>query len=265
MKQLYVLVLLLLCGTSSALATVEDSLVKANAWYNKGEYKKAVDLYEYVAQQAYQSDVLFYNLGNAYYKTGQVGKSILNYERALMLNPGLEDAEQNLKIAGLSTVDRFEVMPQPILTSVYQGFFRLFSPGTWGVLALCFLLVSGGAVYAYFFTSAKRPAFVLAATCLGVFLVSLAMGYQHNTYLKNNKAAIVMTASSYAKSGPSEKAEDVFVLHEGTKVTVIESFGLWHKVRLPDGKIGWMKQDDLSLVQFSSTRNGVKKELPETI
>jgi tetratricopeptide (TPR) repeat protein len=249
MKQVCLIVLCLFCAATGAFASVNDSLIKANAWYNKGEYSKAIRLYEYIVERGYQSDELFYNLGNAYYKTGQVGESILNYERALVLNPGLEDAEQNLKIAGLSTVDRFEVMPQPLLTSAYQSIFKLFSPGSWAVLALCLLAISGIGVALYFFSSAKRLAFIVAAVCLGLFVATLAMAYQHHNYRQKNKAAIVMTASSYAKSGPSEKAEDVFILHEGTKAVVIESFGLWHKVRLPDGKIGWMKQADLQLVQ----------------
>ncbi len=250
MSKLFFLIPLFLLAKLTAFANPQDTLAAANALYEKGEYTNAVETYERLVETGFESEALFYNLGNAYYKSGQVGKSILNYERARLLDPDDEDIQQNLEIAGLSTVDRFEVLPKPLITTAYQGFFCALSPSNWAIVALMLLAMSTVSLWFYFFGSNKRLAFILSTLSFGLFAVSLFMGYQHYGYQQNNQAAIVMEASSYAKSGPSVKAEDVFILHEGTKVNVIEHFGEWYKVRLPDGKIGWLGTQDLALVHL---------------
>jgi tetratricopeptide (TPR) repeat protein len=231
-------------------AQAPDSLTAANGFYQAEQYESAIRSYESIVEKGYSSEALFYNLGNAYYKNGQIARSILNYERALLLDPNDEDVIQNLSIANLSTVDRFEKLPQPLIRAAYQGFFKALTPANWSVVALLFLLFSLGAAYVYFFTSKRRLGFTAALVSFLLFGLSLAMAYQHQSYRENNQAAIVLNASVYAKSGPSAKAEDVFILHEGTKLLVIETFEDWKKTRLPDGKIGWLPMGSIEQVDL---------------
>ncbi len=252
MKQFLIVTFSIFLSVSTLAQAENDSLTAANTAYKKGNFAKAISMYQGILKQGFESEALYYNLGNAYYKNGEVAKSILNYERALLLDPDDEDALQNLEIAGLSTVDRFEVMPQPLIRSAYQSIFKSFSPSNWSYTAFVFLLVSLIFTALYFFSDSKKLGFTMAIIGFVLFGFTLSMAFQHKSYLQKNKAAIVMKASSYAKSGPSKQAEDVFILHEGTKVTVIEAFEKWEKVRLPDGKIGWLPKADLGMVVVRS-------------
>lgn len=248
MKQFLIFTLSIFLSFCASAQAEQDSLTAANATYKKGNYTEAIRMYQGLIKQGFESEALYYNLGNAHYKNGEVAKSILNYERALLLDPDDEDALQNLEIAGLSTVDRFEVMPQPLIRSAYQGVFRSFSPSNWSYITFGFLLICLVFTVLYFFSDSKKLGFTMGSIGFVLFAFTLSMAFQHKSYLQKNRAAIVMKASSYAKSGPGKQAEDVFILHEGTKVTVIEAFENWEKVRLPDGKIGWLPKDDLGML-----------------
>jgi len=226
------------------------SLLVSLGWAQTAEevFQPGIDAYRSVLEQDKQSAPLFFNLGNAYFKSGQTAKAILSYERALRLNPGDPEVQQNLELARESVIDRFEEMPRPLFQTFFRNFVKLFSPDAWAVLTVAFglFIITGG--FLYLFTSFKRPGFILAVSALLLCGLSWFLAARHHALLQNNRAAIVMTQSSYVKSGPGEKAEDVFILHAGAKAVVKESYEGWSKIQLPDGKIGWIRSGDIEII-----------------
>lgn len=247
MKKLWCILLLAIGFMSSAQPQLE-LFEKANSTYNDSDFPQAIRLYDSILKMDYESAELYYNLGNAHFKSNQLPLSILNYERSARLNPNDDDVKQNLKIAREATVDRFEELPKSIVKVVYLSTLQLFQPDGWGIVSLLFFgfLVLG--CYLYLFTSIRRPGFITAVVSLLLGLGSLSFAYAHSSFLENNTPAVIMAPSSYVKSAPSETAEDAFILHAGTKANILDELNDWTKIRLIDGKIGWIKSADLTKI-----------------
>lgn len=244
MRKLLLLLLLLATGLGYS-QNLKSDFNEANKLYQKKEFRKALDEYQKISDAGYESAALYYNMGNAYFKTNQLAQSILYYERAQKLAPYDDDIRQNLNIAKQATIDRFEQMPQPLVKTAYLKVLKAFTPGTWALTGSIFLLIFLAGVFLYLFTAKRRPGFALGAFALLLGLLSLFFAYAHYNYSKNNRPAIVTATSSYVKSGPGEKAEDVFILHEGTRAIVTDYYDHWKKIKLPDGKIGWIESGDI--------------------
>lgn len=244
MKKLAVILFTLLASFGFS-QNLEQTFEEGNKLYQDKEFRAALDKYQEVLDQGYESTALYYNIGNAYFKSNQVAKAILYYERALQLSPYDDDVKQNLKIAKEGTIDRFETVPQPLVRTAYLTILTALTPGSWGIVGVTCVLLFLAGTFMYLFTSIRRPGFVVgvAALLLGALSISLAFG--HQTYLQNNRPAVITATSSYVKSGPSDKAEDVFILHEGTSAVVTEDYEGWKKIKLPDGKVGWIESGDL--------------------
>ncbi len=223
----------------------DQAFEEANELYEQKEYRQALEKYQVISEEGYESAALYYNMGNAYFKSNQLGEAILYYERAQQLAPYDDDIRQNLEIARDATVDRFERVPQPLVRTAYLSILKALSPGSWAFIAtLAFLILLTG-TYMYLFTSRLRTGFALGVAGLIISALTLSMAFAHQSHLQNNRPAVVMATSSYVKSGPSAKAEDVFILHEGTSAVVTEDYEGWKKIKLPDGKVGWIESKDL--------------------
>lgn len=238
-----------LIGSTVLCAQPVGELFEAgNQAYQQKDYELALEKYQAALQTGKESAALYYNLGNTYYKQNQLARAILNYERALQLAPGDDEILQNLQLAEQKTVDRFESLPRTLFKTAYLKLLLLLSADNWARLSLWLfaLMLAGTAVY--FFSSFRRTGFIAAAAGLVLGGLSLALAYGHESYRQNNREAIVMATSTYVKTGPAQSAEDSFILHEGTKAVVIESFEGWQKIRLPDGKLGWVQAEDIELI-----------------
>lgn len=225
--------------------TAEELFTSGNEAYKAENYSEALLIYDSLLSMDYESVGLYYNLGNSYYKQENLGRAILNYERASRINPNDEDVQNNLNLAREAVLDKFETVPSSIFKIIGMGIMKFLSPSTWGILGIIFLFLMCGGVGLYFFTTLKRPGFIsgLSFLILGGFCISMAFGYSQ--HLKNHVPAIVISDSSYVKSAPSETAEDVFILHEGTKAEVQDELEGWKKIRLIDGKLGWIEAGDV--------------------
>lgn len=239
---------LILTGLSLSAQDSPSRFQEANQAYLDGDFEAAILGYQDILTEDGKSASLYYNLGNAYYKSGQTARAILNYERALKLSPHDDDIRQNLEVARESVIDRFESVPQPLFKAFYQNLFQALQPDSWAWLSVAFGLILMAAVGIYLFSNQKRSGFGVAIAALLLALFSWFMAAQHHSYQEHNQAAIVMATNSYVKSGPGEKAEDVFILHAGTKAMVQESYDGWSKIKLPDGKIGWIHSGDLEVI-----------------
>lgn len=217
--------------------------------YKAKNYQQAIDAYQKLITQGYQNAAVYYNLGNAYYKTDQISLAILNFERAQRLAPADEDIRYNLKLANLKTVDRITPVPQLAIITKWENFVGSQSSKTWAVYSIVFIWLAlvGFALY-LFISGIRRLAFFS-----GVSLVMVALFFAYLSYLQNlaeygARQAILTATNTYIKSAPDASGTDLYMIHEGTKLNILDKVGQWTKIRLADGKIGWVEQNKFTLI-----------------
>lgn len=221
---------------------------KGNALYKNQNYAAALNIYDSMLKAGYSAAELEYNAGSAFYRTGQIAKSILHYERASLLKPNDPDTEHNLKMAYLSTVDKID--PEPVL--FYQQWWRDFAYGgtlasksTWTAV---FLWLSLAFFAAYLFLSRiqfRKWSFYAFCVTLIFGLLGWALTAHHSQHMHDNKGAIIMTDAAYVKGSPTKDGANLFMLHSGTKVIVVDELDAWKKIRLANGNEGWIDKGEL--------------------
>jgi len=210
--------------------------------YEQKEYTEALDHYKEIHSLGLYSSDLYYNMANCYYKLQQNAEAVLYYEKALKLNPSDEDAVFNLKLIQLQLVDKLAQVPQPFYKKWVGGLKKMLTIDQWAKLGLICLFIFCGFFITFLFTKThnlKKRSFGISIYALFVALFSLSLAYYSHKTLKTE--AVLMEANTYIKSAPSTQSEDMFILHEGTKVQVLEIFNDWTKIKLSDGMIGWLE------------------------
>lgn len=253
MKRVYILVLLLVVNVSlfaegGNTKTVEEEAAQA---YQEGNYVRSIELYEQILSGDQESAVLYYNLGNAYYKTGEMAKAILNYERALLLRPGDKDVKYNLDLAQRSTVDDIKVLPELFLVRWYNAFVSAFSADQWAYISVAlFIVFLVMAVLFFHATSVSMKKLGFSLGILFLLFSGITVLFANKQYHRqvDRDYAIVMTPSVVVRGAPDDSGTELFVVHEGLKVRVIETLGEWYNVRLADGNEGWIGQSDLEKI-----------------
>jgi tetratricopeptide (TPR) repeat protein len=236
-----------LFASADALKTYHE----ANIAYQKLDYPKSIQLYEDLIKNKSESIEIYYNLGNAYFKSGDFSKAILNYERAARLNPDDEDVNFNLKIASLKVVDKIESVPEIFYKRWINNFSLMLSSDTWTWILVLFVwvLFSLAAVYLLSRTSeAKKLSFLFLILFIAITSATFLIASRSHSITNIDEKAIVMASSVYVKSSPDEKGNDLFILHEGTKVEILDKLNEWRKIRIANGSIGWMKADEMEKI-----------------
>ena len=253
MKRVYILLLSLLVNIplfaeSENMRTVDEEAAQA---YQEGNFARSIELYEQLLSGEQESAVLYYNLGNAYYKTGEMAKAILNYERALLLRPGDKDVKYNLDLAQRATVDDIKVLPELFLVRWYNAFVTAFSADQWAYISVAlFIVFLVMAVLFFHATSVSMKKLGFSLGILFLLLSGVTVLFANKQYHRqvDRDYAIVMTPSVVVRGAPDDSGTELFVIHEGLKVRVIESLGDWYNVRLADGNEGWIGQSDLEKI-----------------
>ncbi len=233
---------------SSSMVGQDELFDKGNQAYQEGNYQLAIEFYDSILGAGKESAALYYNLANSHYQSGALALSILNYEKALLLQPGDEEILHNLSLAEKQRVDRFEAMPPNLFKAFRLSILQVFSPDNWARLGLAFLLIALIGLAFYLFSSRGRIGFVAMIGGVLFCLFSMVMAFSHKQHQQDHPKLIVMSDSAYVKSGPGTEAEDLFILHAGTKVEKIDFFDAWVKLKLIDGKIGWLPESDLEAI-----------------
>ncbi len=233
------------------MANPDDEFTKANNAYMAGFYGNAITIYEGILNGGLESADLYYNLGNAYFKNDEIAKAILNYERALRLNPGNEDYKYNLRIANDKLVDKIDSIPELFYIKWWKSVKYLLSPNAWAKLALfSFSLVF--IFIAIFLLSRtallKRVFFYSGLVLITLHLLSGIFAWQAWNEAKKKNAAIVFLPSMPVKSSPDENSIDLFVVHEGLKVQILDKIGDWVEIRINNGSKGWVKAENLERI-----------------
>ena len=246
------IVIYLLCIVAGMTATYgQESLTKANEAYAQEDYIKAIELYEQTAREHGVSSDLYYNLGNAYYKHNEFAKAILNYERALLLNPGNEDARFNLDMANTHIVDKIDPVGRFFLSVWIDTMRSYLSSNTWAVIGIIAFFLFIGGCYLYLFTRSvplKKIGFFggIVVLLIAIMVNCFAWGLNEKKEIRNE--AIVFDATVSVKSSPAESGTDLFVLHEGTKVVVLSKVGEWSEVKISDGNRGWLPSAAIEII-----------------
>ncbi len=237
---------------SLAIFAQPDSLykyiAKGDSAYINNEFEKAILAYETIIQNGYAAPELYYNLANAYYKQENYKAAILNYERALRLAPDDEDIKINLQFAENHIQDRIEEIPKLFIFNVLDNFFNLFSSKTWSIISIVsfILMLLLSIMFLFSKTVAlRKTAFYFAIISLIISGIAFYGGYKQNYKINGHKEAIVFSPTVTVKSAPKQNGTDLFIIHEGLKVEVIDESNGWKEIRLSDGKIGWLPEDTI--------------------
>ncbi len=217
-----------------------------NALYQAGDYDSAIYHYNKVLTDSITAFNVFYNLGNANFKSGRIGQAILNFEKAKVINPNDEDVNFNIKIANLSIKDKIEPLPETIFQKIWSGLTSLASVKGWSFLLIIsfWLALIGWGIYLFANTLIlQKIGFFLFLTTLFIGLIALLFGWGKHSQDKKERYAIITAPSAIIKSEPSENATDLYILHEGLKLRVNEKVSFWNKVTHPDGNVGWLISD----------------------
>jgi tetratricopeptide (TPR) repeat protein len=221
---------------------------KANTLYQSKSYDSAAIAYKQLIDQKFISAEVYYNLGNCFYKTGNTAKAILNFERALTFKPGDEDVNYNIKVAQLKTVDKIETVPEIFYLRWLHRFSIYISTDQWSYLMLIFAWCICLSLMVYLlslYSWVKRMAFMFSMIFLFLTLCSWYITQQSYMSRQIEKSAIVMSVSVYVKSSPGESNTDLFLLHEGIKVQLLDTYEDWLKIRIANGNVGWLKRGDV--------------------
>jgi hypothetical protein len=251
MKKIIFIILTILTGTSSFAQTPDDIYTEANTLYKNQDYSAAVDKYTEIVSTGYQSADLYYNIANCYYKLDELAPAVLFYKRAIKLNPHMDDAIFNLKMAKLKTVDKFDKVPRTFFAKFWTWLANIMTIHQWSIVSVVFAFVGAITFLLFYFvsqSSTKRLSFVISFTSIVIMLVAIVIGHQQQTWENNNKDAVIMAENSYVKVAPNETSGDSFILHEGTEVFIVDQVDDWMRIKLDDGKIGWIHSSDISIV-----------------
>jgi tetratricopeptide (TPR) repeat protein len=244
----YLIVLLALPFAGFANDEANMLFAKANGQYAKANYKDAVQSYQNILKGGYQSATVYFNLGNSYYKLGDIPSAILYYEKAHRLNPGDEDINTNIQIANLKTTDKIEATPDFFLTKWWEAFVLCCPVSTLGWLSILLFIAGCAVLIVYLYAATvglKRAAFYTAIGLLFFGLVTIFMAANQVHYFASHRQAIVFNNSVTVKSEPGQGAKALFVIHEGTKVDVLENNNTWLRVKLLNGNEGWIQLNDV--------------------
>lgn len=243
----YVFAVSMLAAFIAAAQTPEDIFAKGNEYYRGGRFNDAVKEYESIVHQGYVSAPLLFNLGNACYRSGNVARAILWFERAARLDAGDPDIEFNLRLANSRIIDRIEPLPELFLLTWIRSLAALTSFSTSViVLLIAWILVFVLLALVNLMVTPRWNAVFRWGILAGLVLVvafGFVVGLQVNES-SDRSEAIIVARSVTAKNSPDAQSVDAFVVHEGLKVRVSDSVGDWLRVTLADGKVGWIRSGE---------------------
>jgi hypothetical protein len=224
---------------------------QADSAYAQGHFQQAIADYEALLKQGASAD-LYYNLGNAYYRSENITQAVLNYERALLLSPGDRDIRFNLQLARSKTIDKIVPESEMFFVTWYHSLVNLMSVDGWARTAIISLALVIVLSLVYLFSQPvwlRKIGFFGGITLLVVFIFANVFAHQQKQSLVHRKGAIVMSPSVTVKSTPAANGTDLFILHEGTKVIITDgSMREWKEIRLADGKEGWIESKKIELI-----------------
>ena len=246
-----ILIFIILFAKIVLPSELENLFKQGNQHYLKGEYQETIRIFESIYEKGYEGKSLFYNLGNAYYRIGKIGLAILYYEKAKKLSPSDEDINYNLAFANSKIVDKIETLPKFFIFDWWENILALFSISGWTYLSYVFyLLILCSVGYYYFARSLKtqRISFYSGIfSTLFLILTIIFLIVNLNREL-NVSYGVMVEQVVVTKFSPDQNSKDAFIVHEGLKVKAEDTLNDWTKIKLIDGKVGWVKKENLKII-----------------
>ncbi len=240
------LVALLLPLTANAITKADG-----DNEYSRGNYQQAIRDYEELLKQTKSAD-LYYNLGNAYYRTDNITRAVLAYERALLLSPGDDDIRFNLQMARSKTIDKITPQSEMFFVTWYRALVNITSVDGWADIAVVSMIAALILALVYLFASRmlfRKIGFFGGVAMLTLFLLCNLFAWHQHAILTERTGAIIVSSSATLKATPTQQAKDNGVLHEGTRVDIIDdTMRDWKCVRLADGREGWLQSNKIEKI-----------------
>jgi tetratricopeptide (TPR) repeat protein len=248
MKQFFILIAVLFTTIN---LSAQDILQQANEAYSKSNFTEALDLYNQALKENGESAAVYYNIGNCNYKLNKVGPSILNYERAHLLDPGNQDIRFNLELARLKTVDKIEPVGEFFLSEWFHAVQNLMGTDNWSYFSItCFILLIT-CLFLFFFSRRifiKKLGFFAGIGLLVLVIFGNIFAYNQKKKLAQRNSAIIFVQTTTIKSSPDNSGTDLFILHEGTKVELKSKLGNWNEIETAEGNKGWIKSEEIEVI-----------------
>ncbi len=234
-----------------AAADAQQVFANANQAYQAGNYRGAADGYESILQKGNVfSKELFFNLGNAYFRLNQIGLSILNYERALRLDPSDSEIQQNLVVARSRVSDDIEPVTTVFFIRWWQQLRNVFPADTWSVFGLFFVWL-GAAGFAVWLLDKerqrKKKGFIVGMVAIPLSIVLFLLSQNASTVMQTPYGIIVRNETAF-RNAPDPNATVTNTLHEGLKIEILDKIGSMTKVKLPNGEDGWLPSSDVEKI-----------------
>ena len=245
MKNIYSFLILALISVHMYAFENGSSLIdQANEAYQTGDYNSALQKYEQLLNEGYNSADLYYNLGNTYFRLNQPGSAILYFEKAALLEPGDKDIIHNLEVVKKTLPDQLDVISDFFVLEWWDETRNICSPTQWAVIGLLLLWAGIGGLVLWFRgknRQARKQGFVAGIVLLLLSILPFALGFSAAQYQKDSQKAVIMVEQVNLKSAPDEVSEDLMELHEGTCLQILDEIGEWKKIRLSNGEEGWLE------------------------
>jgi len=255
MRKLFTIFCMLLFATGLFAANANENVnslwTKGNEAYSMGEFNNAIQYYSKIEKQGLVSAALYYNMGNAYYRMKENGKAILYYERTLKVDPANSDAKINLQFASAQTLDKIEEVPDFIFVTWIQTVRNLFSSNGWAALSLVLIGVTLLFLLVFKFVGGKRAKkiYFITSCCIFFFtIVSFLFSVSLAIRANSSESAIVMNNIGNVKSAPNTTGNSIFVLHQGTKLKILERAEGWDRIQIKDGRQGWIETNNIEVI-----------------
>ena len=244
-----ILVALLVCFNIQANENFE--LIKAEEAYAASDYDKALEIYKSVLDKGYESADLYYNVANCFYRKGELAPSILYYERALRIDPSHEDAKHNLSLAESKTVDNIDTLGRVFLVDWWNSFSNLTSADSWAFISIVLFIITLASLSVYIFVRkiwVRKLGFSVAVIALFFTIISFCSAYTRYNVETSKNQAIVFSQTVTIKSSPDNSGNNLFILHEGTKVNIKSRLGEWVEIITSDGNSGWLPANAIEVI-----------------
>ncbi len=242
----------LLCILFAINSFAEDNRITvANQAYIDANYDEAIQGYNEVLNSGMESSGLYYNLGNSYYKIGNLPRAIINYERALLLNPNDKDTKYNLEMCNSQITDKLDNVGEFFLSAWFKRFMNSNKSDNWATISIICFIISLTSLSIFLLSrsrSIKQLFFYLSILSIVISILTFNFSSNQKSLLTNRNNAIIFEASVTVKSSPSVEGTELFILHEGTKVEILESVSNWNRIQLSDGNVGWAPAQTMEII-----------------